>query len=231
MFDKINTKIFKTKNGIESHKPNIEELSHLEKITEQIFKQEFKIGEGEHSYVYEDILTNVCYKVATRKAQRDVHEEAEFYNTLSNKSEKVIVPEPYFSLNAKITNKGKASIDRRVIAMQRINGANFNEILKGEKTLPQNFDLESFFKDLKDFFNFMHNEMGIYHCDFADRNLMIDYATGKPVVVDFGSAVYKNWFTTDEIKEGKQYSKGTNDLNEIVRIEQAIKIYLTKLDK
>ena len=231
MFEKINVKIFKTKKGIESRNPTVEELKHLEKIAEQIFKQEFKIGEGEYSYVYQDVLTNVCYKVATRKSARDIHEEAEFYDMLTNKSEKVIVPEPYFSLNAKIIKTGKMSTDRRIIAMQKINGANFNEILKREKELPKNFNTESFFKDLKDFFNFMHNEVGIYHCDFADRNLMIDYDTGKPVVIDFGNAVHKGWFTSDEIKEEKQYSKGTNDLLEIEKIEQAVKSYLTGFSK
>lgn len=231
MFEKINLKIYKTKKNIESHKPIAEELKYLEKIAEQIFKQELKIGEGEHSYIYQDILSNVCYKVATHKAQRDIHEEAEFYNMLANKSEKVIVPEPYFSLNAKVARIGKIAIDRRVIVMQKINGANFSEILKGEKKLPSNFNPESFFKDLKDFFNFMHNEAGIYHCDFADRNLMIDYDTGKPVVIDFGNAVYKNWFTSDEIKEGKQYSKGTNDLLEIEKIEQTVNLYLTDFNK
>ncbi|MFA6524555.1 MAG: AarF/UbiB family protein [Candidatus Paceibacterota bacterium] len=231
MFEKINLKIYKTKNNIESHQLIAEELKYLEKIAEQIFKKEFKIGEGEYSHVYQDILNNVCYKVATHKAQRDIHEEAEFYSKLTNKSEKVIVPEPYFSLNAKVVKTGKMSTERRVIAMQKINGANFNEILKGEKELPLNFNSESFFKDLKDFFNFMHNEVGIYHCDFADRNLMIDYDTGKPVIVDFGNSVYKSWFTIDEIKEGKQYSRGTNDLLEIEKIEQVVQLYLTRFNK
>jgi hypothetical protein len=142
-----------------------------------------------------------------------------------------MVPEPYFSFNAKINATGKTSIDRRVLAMQRINGANFKEILKGEKKLPADFDPDVFFKDLKDFFNFMHNEAGIFHCDFADRNLMIDYDTGRPVVIDFGNAVHRGWFTSDEIKEGQQYSKGTNDLLEIEKIEQAIRSYLTSVNR
>ncbi len=229
--EKFKAKIFESKNNSESREPSLEELNNFKKLEEQFFRENFKIGKGEHSFVYEDDLTNTCYKVGTKKSVRNIHEEAEFYNSLSRKSEKVIIPEPYFSFSSSIENVGRVATDRRILAMEKINGANFQEILENTKELPDNFDYESFFKDLEDFFNFMHNEAGIFHCDFAPRNLMIDYKTGRPVVIDFGNSVYRSWFTTDEIKEGKQYEGGTNDLAQLQSLKESVGYHLTKITK
>jgi serine/threonine protein kinase len=174
---------------------------HLEEIAKEVFVKSNEIGSGNHGEVYRDELTGFCCKrwnPTKEKPQNNVHQEAEFLEDLSGLSEKVKVPKPLVSMDTYVRNEegriGKCSI----LVMDTIKGANLKEITNGEKKLPENFDIERFFSELKSFITLMH-EKGIYHNDIADRNIMVEFDTCKPVLVDFGSAVY---FSTEGLRAG-----------------------------
>ncbi|PCI21381.1 hypothetical protein COB64_00670 [Candidatus Wolfebacteria bacterium] len=229
MFEKF--RITKFQSGLEKE-ISPEELDQIERSAEQIIKKEFEIGFGQSAFVYEDKENNLAHKVIVRDALNDVHEEAKFLSKLTELSNEVIVPKPAFSFDAKIPQKNKPPLYRKILSMERIDGPDFQEILTGKKELPDTFNFDSFFAALEKFFDAMHSErIGIYHRDVADRNIMIDNKTGRPVIIDFGNSVYRSDYLTDEIREDKQYENGPNDLEKLMELKNSVKHFLTKNKK
>lgn len=75
-----------------------------------------------------------------------------------------------------------------ILVMERIIGKTLEQAMKDED-LPENFDIDDFFSSLEEFILAMH-EKGVYHRDLHDGNIMIDWATGKPVIIDFGLSTF-----------------------------------------
>ncbi|MBU0750457.1 phosphotransferase [Patescibacteria group bacterium] len=92
------------------------------------------------------------------------------------------------------------------IRMETIIGCSLRDILHGRAEWPETFDFESFFTSLEQFVEHMH-ENGYHHRDLHDGNVMIDYATGQPRVIDFGYAKrgddYDNIYRQNVIEAGQ----------------------------
>ncbi len=194
---------------------------HLCAISEEIFNQEREIGSGNFSHVYSDPGLGLCYKKMkqTRTATNNVHEEAKFLKELSGASPDVIVPMPVASFIAFLKReKDDRPVKQSVIAMQEIFGPSLEDIFepkegKQKKEVPETFVPEKFFADLKNFIKTMHTEYGIYHRDIASRNILIDAATGRPALIDFGDAI--NHVTLpDDIQDayGRYITQGMTEL-------------------
>ena len=78
--------------------------------------------------------------------------------------------------------------------MENIQGCNIQELLGEQGKLPQEFDPEEFFAHLQEFIEQM-NKKGMYHRDLHKGNIMVEYGSGSPVVIDFGKSL-------DSAKEG-----------------------------
>lgn len=96
----------------------------------------------------------------------------------------VRTPKPFYSFS---------NLRMKGLVMEELDAFNFRRILDGFTTggikdqLPYNFDVDGFFSKLKEYLQHLHS-LGVYHCDIALRNLMVNRKTGLPMVIDFGKA-------------------------------------------
>lgn len=212
---------------------------HLEEIAKEIFRQENEIGSGNYSTVYEDKETGFCCKrlnPLSEKPLNNVHQEAEFLDNLYGTSEKVKIPKPFVSMDAFIRNDNNRVSKCSVLIMDTIKGVSLEEVMLGKKELPESFNVDIFFKTLREFIEeVMHKEKGVFHRDIADRNIMIEAATGKPVLIDFGNSVF---YSLANLEEGDKdpyghvvTERGTinedMDLKRLDEVEQNIRLKLT----
>lgn len=80
--------------------------------------------------------------------------------------------------------------DIYVILMEELPAVDVSRILLGHYDFPEVFDSDDFFRRLTAYVEKLH-EKGVYHCDLAARNIMVDKETGMPYVIDFGKAVLR----------------------------------------
>lgn len=128
----------------------------------------------------------VCVKIYKRPEEIigvDIYlppgEELEMMERLQKLSMEARIPLPLASF--------KSEADHDFIIMETLPAVSVDDVLQGRADLPESFDLRVFQKDLEDFVERMHEE-GVYHRDLHEGNIMIDKATGKPYVIDFGAA-------------------------------------------
>ncbi len=76
------------------------------------------------------------------------------------------------------------------LIMEEIDGFSLRAIIDGNKKLPDGFDEEKFWKDLDLEIKKLHDAK-IYHRDLHAGNIMIDYETCLPVIIDYGHAKHK----------------------------------------
>lgn len=72
------------------------------------------------------------------------------------------------------------------IVMEQMDAVDLQHVLTKKEPLPLAFDRESFIEALESFVHALHTEKRIAHGDLAPRNVMVDRATGLPIVIDFG---------------------------------------------
>lgn len=210
-------------------------------MAESIFQEVNEIGTGLSAVVYTDPRPNgFCYKVIYNEKNliHDVHEEAVFLNDARVLSKEVKVPLPIVSLVAHTKDTegdlGDKRATKKILAMEKIEGVTLKELVDGDlqqEILPEDFDVERFFIDIRAFFKKLH-EANIYHRDFHAGNLMIEKGTGKPVVIDFGLATKTYLTDEDPYKTDPDYRGDItifrNDLDQIKSHEALLKEYLTK---
>ncbi len=71
------------------------------------------------------------------------------------------------------------------MVMETIKGHSLLDIIEKRLPLPDKFDEENFWTELKDMLNKLHSEQ-IYHRDIKLANIMMEYSTGQPVIIDYG---------------------------------------------
>lgn len=149
-------------------------------------------GKGDYEKVpedYREFYARNSHRLKTEKPWRqDVVEEASIANLAHKDSGGVIVPRVYriVKLNGDKSGEGyyvRHGID--AIVMDQIDGHNLEEVLNEPNLLPENFDIDHFFDEIKKFISLL-NARGIHHRDLSIRNIMIQNKTGRPVVIDFG---------------------------------------------
>ncbi|HYC83551.1 MAG TPA: phosphotransferase [Candidatus Paceibacterota bacterium] len=101
----------------------------------------------------------------------------------------VRTPLPFFTIEIEHENaEGDAGSNLvSYLGMERIFGYTLDQVVVGKRELPENFDLERFMESLRDQVRRAH-EQNLYHRDLHNGNLMIDWKTGNPVVIDWGQS-------------------------------------------
>lgn len=147
-----------------------------------------EIGTGQCADVIifspEDGFGDVCVKKIKEYPEvkiNDIDQEVMFQKQVEQAG--VRVPKSLFSLKRGI---------EKYIAMERIKGFSLKdatEIHRSSEFFSQakDFNTEVFFDKLSKSIKKMHEE-SIYHRDLHAGNVMVEYETGEPVVIDFGSA-------------------------------------------
>lgn len=225
------SKKFNKPEGFIKQEITKEELESIHKIIKEVCIEGNKIGFGRTSYVYSDPENKSCYKyiLPGRPHQNDIDTQAEIMDLMCEDRDLAIVPIPFFSIYySYITNLNDKKVlqKRNLLIMEEINGFSFEQIFdpkQPEKTLPENFDFQLFKERLLGFVKKMHEDYGIYHCDIAPRNIMIDMETQKPVIIDFDNSRFQSQYTHDEIKDNLQYKNAPND-------DAAIESFLSELE-
>lgn len=182
---------------------------HLCALSEMIFKKSNEIGEGNSAVVFQDSEDNgLCYKklrtLSSAKPFNDIKTEAEFLSELNGAFPGVKVPMPFLTIDAMVTYPGLRPVRQEVLVMEEIKGETIEDLIseKDGKKFPPDFDPESFFKKLKDFIHFMNNEKRIFHRDLEDKNIMLDFNTLEPAIIDFGMSTKTYLSDENPYKDG-----------------------------
>ncbi|MBD3311126.1 MAG: phosphotransferase [Candidatus Magasanikbacteria bacterium] len=172
-----------------------EECSFLVELLED--KQNKIIGAGQVAEVFanSDHL-NSCFKVVKdwRKYREgnNLLKEAYLQLRMSKFNSELIAKVPEVQYCAALD-------DFRVIAMDRVDGASLSELMLDIKRVPDNFEFDVFFREIQNTVDKMHS-LNIHHRDLHAGNIMMDYETGLPYIIDFGLAVEAGpLFDEDEI--------------------------------
>jgi tRNA A-37 threonylcarbamoyl transferase component Bud32 len=115
------------------------------------------------------------------KKGNTIHQEGAFLEQLVNlEVDGVRTPKLYFYHD---------TLRMRSLGMETIEGASLSRIMGGEVDFPEIHDIgvDDFFRSLRRYVDEMHGNH-VYHRDLYPRNIMIDRATLKPRVIDFGKA-------------------------------------------
>lgn len=146
----------------------------------------------------------ICYKYITNeqlyKLDNNIGEEMNIqdkYLKTANEMEnnRCRVPRPiYYSMDSY----------SHFCMMENIQGNNIQEILEGRGELPSDFDPEEFFEHLQEFIEQV-NKQEMYHRDLHKGNIMVEYRSGSPVVIDFGKSLdsKKEGYIEDPYKNGR----------------------------
>ena len=215
-----------------------------------------KIGEGQTAEVYyPDHNDEVCLKIIheveafggvelperyrnKRKRERPpyipLYNEGEFYTALEGIHPHVGVPTPHMAITIEKSEEGeKYWVTEKIQAllMKRLkNSATLREVMDQNLPLPENLDIEKFFKALHEFAEMMHKK-NIYHRDLHDGNVMIDLKTGKPYVIDFGRAAFASEGDAYEDVSPRQTETTVfmRDEENLANTERLLRKHLTKL--
>ena len=197
------------KEHLEQKFPTLEEEAYKESLcafAEKIFTEENKVGFGKTADVfkYPEEDKNLCFKHVHNMlpGNNDIDTEIEFMDDLYNLDEHVRVPEAFATIVSPMKLKmegGKRTLVKdHVIVMEYIDGCTLEETLTNRSLVPEGFDATEFFNKLEVFIKKMH-EKKIYHRDLHHKNVMIEFATGNPVVIDFGRSGRS--YMTDESEQ------------------------------
>jgi len=122
-----------------------------------------------------------------------------------------MVPELHSILRIKSEDEGEikncpyyTSEDTTLISMEKVNGKkNIEDLILGypeNEEVINNLDINNVKGKLTKAIKLFH-ENNLLHKDFSIRNVMIDFETGDPVIIDFGKSKYEAEGTEEKIKE------------------------------
>lgn len=185
----------------ESSEEPDEKIEYIKQNQEKIARDlieaaDEKIGSGQSANVYVDPeYPDLCYKQIKRgKNVNTIEVEAGFLETVRSIESDVGVPLPTMTISFDYEKEGER-LHCNAMAMERINGMTLEEIADNRKfpkgAEPKNKEdlknLRDSFQKIKAFVDEMNSELGIYHTDLKERNIMLD-ENKKWWIIDFGEA-------------------------------------------
>jgi serine/threonine protein kinase len=186
-----------------SHKIEDKNIDSILECLDRTLKNAEKIGAGKNAEVFklEKPWNDICVKVfkKEREVVNEFDTEFEFQEAVNDLN--IFTPENLLSIENKETNQ-------QYLIMERINGLSLRDLLDG-KNEKQHKELKKnsivFFDELKKNIETMHKE-NIHHRDLHEGNVMFDFKTKKPVIIDFGSSTRTLSNDSDmEIYSGEGY--------------------------
>lgn len=198
------------KEELEHAFPTLEEEAYKETLcvfAERIFTEENKVGFGKTAdvYKYPDENTGLCFKHIHNMlpGNNDIDIEIEYLSALQNNGTEVRVPQAFATIvspmKVRMQEGRRTLVKDHVIVMEYIKGCTVEEAMVHIDQLPEDFNATEFFDKLEVFVEKMH-ALKIYHRDLHHKNVMIDYATGNPVVIDFGRSA-RSYLTGESDQE------------------------------
>lgn len=173
-----NQKRFEVVSEFVKRKTNEEIIACLERN----FSNAEKIGEGKNAEVFglaEGAFEKMCVKRLRKGVPKTNGPKEEFQFQEKVDRAGVRTPLAIMWLRDTLTRE-------EYIIMEKIKGSSLAEIFSGAAYTPENFDLDTFIKELDNQVHKMNNA-GIFHRDLHEGNIMID-ENGDPVIIDFGQA-------------------------------------------
>ncbi len=225
---------------MEQHLDTPEFNERIQEFCVEILSKDNKIDGGNFANVFveESQYPGLCFKklkpLTTPK--NSVHEEGKILNQIKDGVvEGVRTPVPYASAEQYVKRDENRVNKRSLLVMERIDGVTLRDILEPEQgrkqELPEGFDLNLYFDKLKEFFTVLHDKYRIYHGDVNLGNLMIQYESLEPAVIDFGESV---WGEDDGHEDvyGRLIIEGVNredvDLKKVSEAEEKLRRYIDK---
>lgn len=208
---------------------NLVLMRQLVKEAKENMAQAF-IGDGSTAEVFSSLEDKRwCIKIINNfeeyKLVNDISKEFDFLCKLSDLNvSNVRVPKPAY-----------AYIDEEVhvCVMENLKAVTLSSVLDGTKQLPEKFNQDTFFDNLRDFILEMHESTKIHHRDLSAANIMIDSETGHPYVIDFGKSVHQ--FADDPYldrnEDTKTVTKYKNDLDEVEQHRNSMRKFLFDKEK
>ncbi len=171
---------------------NLLELKHTEVKTQEIFKKIITnsnvIGYGDSAYVYrnKELMHQYVCKVFSKINIGDINFDEE--RKIGNDVSKIFPHDfctPYtYAVYPMTTNKSQTII---TMVQDYVNGCTIEDILQNYEKIEVLFSQRQFFEALNHMLEVIHF-YGIYHRDLHERNVMVNYKTGMPVIIDWGKS-------------------------------------------
>ncbi|MES2087879.1 MAG: hypothetical protein V4467_02700 [Patescibacteria group bacterium] len=135
--------------------------------------------------VYEATITHAAHLIASRAGLKDfVPNITSVVQMKHEETGEEGTPDMYM-----VTEK------LSLLLMDKIKGSNLEKIILNEPDTLRRIDVGAAEKTLRNGLDILHKE-GIYHGDLSLRNIMFDYETLSPHIIDFGTGTYNG--TPDE---------------------------------
>ena len=196
----------------------------VEDLEQKLKNKERRIGFGMTAEVYpfnkndknclKIIHTGIKYSTVHKKQTPEptwyqpLRAEADFMEMARKASTKARVPRPYYIIEESVTEEEPGTYehyDISALAMETMNAVTLRDILDGKCSVPKGFNPDSYFKNLKAFFEEI-NRAKLHHRDIHAGNVMVMLEDGSPVVIDFGCGVYAN--AEDAVTQEVTINKG-----------------------
>ncbi len=117
-------------------------------------------------------------------------EEARFLNDAARVKGPARVPRPYLSvvLKQEDTTLDPDDVGLQILIMERLDAVSIKDVLEGIEDIPEGFDVDAYFENLRTYIEKVQNEARIYHRDLHAGNIMVG-KNNTAFVIDFGSAI------------------------------------------
>ncbi len=165
--------------------PDSEAVRIAHELVQRVLDNPEKIGSGRTAVVSvfgdDERFQDYCVKQVVDNASPDLLHDIDIEMRYQVEALKlgVHVPKPILSLT---TEEGE-----QFMVMETIKGQNLEQIIVGGLDLPPGFDFQRFWASLETQVNTLHSN-GIHHRDLHLRNIMLEYETCEPVLIDFNYA-------------------------------------------
>ena len=217
---------FSGEGAIPQEKQSEEERIRQQAIEfiEKIENGSVELGAGRAGRVFSQENSAICVKEFNENSAQFATNSAEHELLMQREVLELGIrgPEPMFV----------ATSDRGVtyFVMETIKGHSIREVIEKKLDLPEAFNISDFFTKLKGQVVVMHRG-DIYHRDLHDGNVMIEWSTSNPIIIDFG-------FTKKNHDDGNPYLERNypvagndyhfiDDLDHLKTLRKKLERYLT----
>lgn len=204
-----------------------------EAVVEQTAREFLRIAENPENYIDKGgagivyrvpQMQHVCIKIMQNRHEKPhahllnlvntPHQEALITEELTQFSHRGVRSPTYIGfINSSAHGFG-------AIVMEELAAVNLNHVLHGKQPVPPGFDADKFMGALEEYLDELQVTRGILHGDMADRNVMIDFETGLPRVIDFGRSLY-----ISRIPQSERGDKVRADERRLAQLEAAMKAF------
>ncbi len=180
--------------------------------------------------IIQDQRLDDLYGIDGHPPHNDIDLEFELLSEVASLGGAVKIPKP--CLTWKIHDENGKKV--KVMFMTRMDAVSIKDVHEGSP-IPEKLKSDEFFKKLKEFIVRLHEEAHIYHRDIASSNIMIEIATGDPVLIDFGDSIKlrdpdERPYTVRDSLGRVKYSY-PNDLNALEEVKRLLEVKLLTIDK